>query len=224
LTQSSEAGTHVPQKIVLAESDPLILLGLERLLCLYKDFKVVATCLTGRTALTAILRHAPEMAVINMDIPDAGGLAVLTETIRHDVPTRVVLLIDSASHRHIFDAMSIGVHGLVLRTSAADTLVPCLRMVADGRRWLPQEIVGPAFDGEAERRKAEYLLLHDLTCRELEIVRLVGEGLPNKSIAHRLAVTEGTVKVHLHHIYQKLGVPNRTSLAALATTHLPRKS
>jgi DNA-binding NarL/FixJ family response regulator len=136
----------------------------------------------------------------------------------------VVFLTASADHRRMFDAISIGVHGLVLSDSATDTLLHCLRAVADGRRWLPQEIVGPTFDGEAKRRKADYLLLHDLTSRELEVVWLVGEGLSNKVIARRLRLTEGTVKVHLHHIYQKLGILNRTVLAALATTHRPHAS
>ena len=89
-----------------------------------------------------------------------------------------------------------------------------------GRRPLLQEVAQPGITDRSERPGGGLLLRH-LTRRELDIVRLVGGGLPNRVIARQLGLAEGTVKVHLHNIYQKLGIPNRASLAALAATPHP---
>ena len=89
-----------------------------------------------------------------------------------------------------------------------------------GRRPLPQEVAQPGTTEGGERPGGGLLITH-LTRRELDIVRLVGGGLPNRVIARQLGLAEGTVKVHLHNIYQKLGIPNRASLAALAARPRP---
>jgi len=89
----------------------------------------------------------------------------------------------------------------------------------EGRRWLPQEVAHPGITDGSERPKCG--LLSHLTRRELDIVRLIGDGLPNRIIARQLGLAEGTVKVHLHNIFQKLGIPNRTRLAALAARPYP---
>jgi DNA-binding NarL/FixJ family response regulator len=135
------------------------------------------------------------------------------------LPTRTVFLTASMSDHHVCEAVSAGVHGLVLKDGACDTLLQCLKEVTAGRRWLPQEIVKPAADRRSERQNAGRVMLSELTKRELEVVQLVGLGLANRAIAETLGLSEGTVKVHLHRIYQKLGIVNRASLAALAATY-----
>ena len=97
-------------------------------------------------------------------------------------------------------------------------MIACLKTVAAGQRWLPEELVAPAIRRAAERRATDVRPERVLTAREYEIARLVARGLSNKHIAHALAISEGTVKIHLHNTYEKLGSANRTSLAVLMRT------
>ena len=216
--------TREPSTVVLADDQSLILRGLEGLLAPEEDFRVVASCVSGQSAIEAIRREPPDVAVIDLNMPEVNGLAVLAAIVAEGLPTRTVLLTASTSDHHICEAVSAGVHGLVLKEGACDTLLQCLREVTVGRRWLPQEIVEPAVDRRAERQQAGRLMLSELTKRELEVVQLVGAGLANRAIADTLGLSEGTVKVHLHRIYQKLGIENRASLAVLAATYRADKA
>jgi two-component system nitrate/nitrite response regulator NarL len=166
--------------------------------------------------LDAIRVHRPDIAVVDVTMPGVNGLAVLGTVVDERLATRVVLLTASVTDSQILEAVTAGVHGLVLKESAPEMLVNCLRGVAAGRRWLPQEIIKPALDRELQRREEGRRFVRELTAREIDIIRLIADGLSNKAIASRLTISEGTVKIHLHHIYQKLGISNRAALAALA--------
>jgi DNA-binding NarL/FixJ family response regulator len=104
----------------------------------------------------------------------------------------------------------------MLKDTAADVLLNCLRQVAAGLRWLPEELVSAAMTRDIGREVEIRRTTDALTAREREVSELVAQGLSNKHIARQLDVSEGTVKIHLHNIYRKLGVMNRTTLAALA--------
>ena len=93
-----------------------------------------------------------------------------------------------------------------------------IRAVAEGGDWFPRELVETAFERETGRR-SWFRLTNSLTNREREIIVMVAEGLSNKEVAKRLSISEATVKIHLHNVYQKVGVANRTALAALAITY-----
>lgn len=209
--------TKATATVVLADDHPLVLQGLRALLDGQEEFRIVAACLSGQQALEAIRVHSPDIAVIDVTMPGVNGLAVLGKVVDERLTTRVVLLTASVSDGQILEAVTAGVHGLVLKESAPEMLVSCLRGVAAGRRWLPQDLIKPALDRELQRREQGRRFVRELTAREIEIIRLIADGLSNKAIAGRLTISEGTVKIHLHHIYQKLGISNRAALAALAT-------
>jgi len=177
--------------------------------------EIVAAALDGATALEMIRAHEPEIAVLDIYMPQLTGLDVLDAIERDGLATRVVLLTGSASDEQIATAVERGAWGLLLKESAPGTLMECLKTVSAGQRWLPEELVAPAIRRAAERRAADVRPERVLTAREYEIARLIAQGLSNKHIAHALAITEGTVKIHLHKVYEKLGGVNRTSLAVL---------
>ena len=133
--------------------------------------------------------------------------------------TKVVLLTATASDRQLLRAIADGVHGIVLKEEALTELVRCIRAVAEGRKWLPMALVNAALERETKRRSTSQRLTQLLTIRERQVVLLIADGLSNKEIGRRLELSEGTVKIHLHNIYQKLQVNNRTALAALAIAH-----
>jgi two-component system nitrate/nitrite response regulator NarL len=144
---------------------------------------------------------------------------VLASIAAESLVTKVVLLAATASDRQLVCAIADGVQGIVLKEEALTELVRCIRAVAEGRKWLPMALVNAALERETKRRSTSQRLTELLTIRERQVVLLVADGLSNKEVARRLELSEGTVKIHLHNIYQKLNVNNRTTLAALAIAH-----
>ena len=200
-------------RVVLADDHPIVLGGLRALLQAEAGVEIVAAAPDGATALAAIRAHEPSMAVLDINMPQLTGLEVL-EALEADGPaTRVVLLTGSATDEQIATAVVRGAWGFLLKEHALDTLMECLRTVAAGQRWLPEEVVAPAIRRATERREKDVQLARVLTAREYEIAGLVAQGLSNKHIARRLTISEGTVKIHLHNTFEKLGGANRTSLA-----------
>jgi DNA-binding NarL/FixJ family response regulator len=202
--------------LMLCDDHPLILRGLADLIAADTDIDIVATCGGGQQAIDAILEHMPDLAVLDISMPERDGIDVLKEVAREQWPVRVVFLTGCITDEQVIQAIAAGAYGIVLKESAAASLVDCLRHVAEGRRWLPSSIVQPAIRraSAAARRISPFELL---TRREKEVARLIADGLSNKEAATRLAMSEGTVKIHLHSIYSKLGVDNRTAVAILFT-------
>jgi DNA-binding NarL/FixJ family response regulator len=212
-TQSS------PISIVLADDHPVVLHGLADVLRSNADMKVVAVCSDGTTALEAIRKSSPNVAVLDVLMPGLSGIDVLESITADGLPTKVVILTATASDGQLLRAIAGGAQGLVLKEEALTDLVQCIRAVAGGRPWLPSALVNAALERETGRRSATERLTHLLTTRERQIILLVAEGLSNKAVGRRLDLSEGTVKIHLHNVYQKLQVNNRTSLAALAIAY-----
>ena len=138
-----------------------------------------------------IRAHEPDLAVLDITMPQLTGLEVLEALAADDLATRVVLLTGSASDEQIATAVERGAWGLLLKESAPGTLIACLKAVAAGQRWLPEELVAPAIRRAAERRATDVRPERVLTAREYEIARLVAQGLSNKHIAHALAIIGG---------------------------------
>jgi DNA-binding NarL/FixJ family response regulator len=205
--------------VVLADDHPLVLRGLQDLLAPHAHLDIVAVCPDGGVAATAVRELKPDILVADVNMPVLGGLDVLDTVISEKLPTRVVFLTASLADHDIFDAVARGIHGIVLKDSAPDVLLDCIERVAAGKRWLMSAHVGPAIEREVARRDDGRRLFNSLTARELEIAELTAEGLSNKQIARRLGILEGTAKLHLHNIYQKLGISNRTVLTAMVLTH-----
>lgn len=204
----------------MADDHPVVLHGLESLIGTDPQFRVVQTCTDGSSAFQAISELQPALAVLDINMPGMTGLEVLGRVAAHKWPTKVILLTASVGDRQIVRAIADGAYGLILKDAAADTLLDCLHAVGRGDRWLPSELVAPALEREGARGTTGNGIEGALTKREREIALHVAEGLSNKDIARRINISDGTVKIHLHNIYQKLGVNNRTSLAALAIAYM----
>jgi DNA-binding NarL/FixJ family response regulator len=204
-------------RIVLADDHRIILEGLEQLFRRERDFQVLATCTNGEEALAAVQLHRPDVLVLDVQMPRLDGLGVLKKIHEDEaLQTRVVLLTASLEEDQVLEAMQHGVWGLVLKESAATSLVQCVRTVARGERLLDPTTVGRALDRIMRRQQAMREVAQVLSPRETEIVRMVAVGLRNKEIASRLFIGEGTVKSHLHSIYEKLSVHGRVELTLYA--------
>lgn len=200
--------------LVLCDDHPLILGGLSTLITAEPDFSIAATAEDGEQALNVMRRHLPDIALIDISMPRINGIALLQQIDREGWPIKAVLLSASISDSQILEAIAAGVAGIVLKDEAPATLVQCLRTVARGGRWLPPHLVVPAIN---RGRARDITPLAALTPRERQVAELVAKGKANREVAAALSISEGTVKIHLHTIYSKLEVDNRTAFAIIFT-------
>ena len=206
-------------RIVLADDHVIVLDGLEQLFRLEPELEVVARSTTAEAAVKAVQEHRPDVLVLDLVMPGHDGMWVLRELSELNLPTRTVLLTAHVEENRLVEAIRLGVWGIVLKEMAPRMLMECVRKVHAGEKWLEQQSVTRAMERMQKRESEIDRLTRLLTPRELEIVRLASEGLRNKEIGERLSITEGTVKIHLHNIYEKLGVTGRSQLILYATKH-----
>lgn len=199
-------------RVVLADDHPIVLDGLEQLFRTETDFEVVARCRDGEEAIAAIERDHPDLVVLDVRMPRVDGLGVLAAVRDRRLATRVLLLAAAIEPAQAVEALRLGARGLVLKEMAPELLVEVARRIHAGGQWFDAALVSRALDEAGSRAAGAGPGDGALTPREREIVDMVAEGLRNRAIAQRLGISEGTVKLHLHHVYEKLGVTGRVEL------------
>ena len=219
LTDSSSTTTsNTPVSLLIADDHPVVLLGLISLLGSKQPFTIVASCSNGTESISIIRKLRPHVALLDTSMPGPESFEILDIVRAEDLPTRIVLFSASITDRDVAAAAARGVHGVLFKDCSPDTLLRGLREVASGRKWLPVMLMNGVFQRET-RQEDRSAAFGTLTDREYEAMLLVSTGLTNKQIARRLNICEGTVKLHLHNVYGKLAVSNRTALAALARSN-----
>jgi DNA-binding NarL/FixJ family response regulator len=209
----------VPIRVIIADDHPIVLEGLSQLFTLEKDFKVVGQCSSGAQALDAVQRLKPDVLVLDVRMPKVDGLAVLRELAARKSPTRVVLLTAEINDNEVLEAVRLGVSSIVLKETASQMLLQAARAASRGEQVLDDRSVRRALDHLLRREAGVAAARRVLTSREIEIVRMVATGLRNRQIGEALSISEGTVKIHLHSIYGKLGVSGRVELTLYAREH-----
>lgn len=202
--------------LVLADDHPIVLDGLENLFRQEADFTVVGRCVNGEEALRAVREYRPDVLILDIRMFKMDGLAVLREMKKEGLSTRVVLLTVALDEDQVVEAIRLGVSGMVLKEMAPRLLVQCVRKVHAGEQWLERQSFGRAMERMLRREAGAREIAGILTPREIEIVRMAATGLRNKQIAEKLFISEGTAKIHLHNIYEKLGLSDRLELARYA--------
>jgi two-component system nitrate/nitrite response regulator NarP len=183
------------------------------------DYEIVGTAGTGDAALREVERLAPDILLLDLQMPGGTGMDVLRR-IRSDrakTAMKVVLLTAAVDDSAFLEAQSLKAQGIVLKNSDPAYLLDCLDRVRHGRTWIDPELA------ERSKQLAKSLAVRDrapLAPRERQLIGYVRQGLRNRAIAEQLGVTEGTVKTYLHAIFEKLGVRTRTELAMRADEFL----
>ena len=203
-------------RVALADDHPIVLDGLEQLFRLEPDINVVARCRNADEALRAVRTASPDVLVLDLLMPGGGGLDLLRAMGDKDRRTRIILLTAVIDDDQLLEAIRLGAQGVVLKDMAPQLLVEAIREVHAGGQWLEQGLGGRALRRLLSREKRASEAARLLSSREREIVRLVAAGLRNRAIADRLSISEGTVKVHMHNIYEKLDVNGRVELTNYA--------
>jgi DNA-binding NarL/FixJ family response regulator len=205
-----------PIRLILADDHSIVLDGLRRLFESESDFQVVACCADGNAALEAVTKLPCDVLVLDLRMPAKTGLEVLKAMSDAHVPCRTVLLTAALKDDEVVQALRLGAMGVVLKESEPGALLECVRKVHQGEQWIDRDTMTRALGRVMMREAASREAGKSLTPRELEIVRMVAQGMRNKVVAEKLCISEGTVKIHLHNIYEKLGVDGRLELVLYA--------
>jgi DNA-binding NarL/FixJ family response regulator len=198
--------------VVVADDHPLMLDAVAGLFA-GAGFEVVARCRDGQQAREAIQKHRPDLAIVDIQMPHVTGLELLAEARAQAWPTRILLLTAGLEPELLVEAIRLKANGLVLKGAPGDVLVRAGEAVAAGGQWIDKEAMEQVIGILAEPADGAAAAL---TPRESDVVRCVARGRRNKEIARDLGISEGTVKMHLHNLYEKLSVSSRTELAILA--------
>ena len=203
-------------RVLLVDDHPMIAAALEMLLR-GTDYELLERARTVAEAQKLLAKLKPDLLLLDVHLPDGSGLDVLRKLGSSRSRPAVILLTAGMDEAQLLTAAELGPQGMVLKTSDPSLLMECMDAIVAGQRWVDPEI--------AERtRRARERAASDppLTRRERELVELVRQGLRNRDIAAELGVTEGTVKVYLHAIFDKFKVDNRTELAMRAADIIKR--
>ena len=202
----------MPIRIAIADDHALVLHGLKRLFDGEAEFEVVECCGNGAEAIAAARRGNVDVLLLDIKMPGLSGIDVLRTISAERLKCSTVLLTAALSDADAVEGLRLGARGIVLKESSPDTLLECVRRVSRGEQWIDSETMTRALDAITRRESMMSDPSRTLTTRELEIVRMIAQGLRNKAIAERLSISEGTVKIHLHNVYEKLGLDGRLEL------------
>ncbi len=202
--------------LVAADPHPLSLLGLANVLKSEPDIELLACCSTAEEALEKVWQFKPDILLLDIAMKDRKGLDLINELKNSSLEIKVVIFTTAMDEEQTIDALRYGVKGVALKSLPVRLLVKCLHKVASGGMWMEKESIGSAFEKMLQREAGMRRLRTILTAREIEVMKQVSGGLSNQEIAEKLIVQEGTVKIHIHNIYRKLGIKNRVDLTLYA--------
>ncbi len=202
-------------RIVLVDDHTVVLEGLRALLSTEPDLVVVELCNDGVEALQAVERHRPDVLVADAVMPGMSGVDLVHTLAERGLGIPVVILSASLDDQSLMQLLRMGVTGIVLKESASTELIDAIRLVHAGARSIPHALSERALD-LFSKPLPDGGPLEGLTAREREVARAVISGLSNKRVSKQVGIAEGTVKIHLHNVFKKLGVSSRVQLLLVA--------
>lgn len=200
-------------RVLLADDHQLVRSGLEQLLSGVPDLDVVGTAADGAEAVSLARQTRPDVVLMDLVMPEVDGVEATRQIMEQLPDTQVVVLTSFSDRERILDALTAGAIGYLLKDVEPAALLDGVRAAARGESPLHPRAARELLMARAERSGPE------LTPREVEVLRLVRQGLANKQIARRLGITERTVKAHLTSVFHRIGVADRTQAALWAERH-----
>jgi DNA-binding NarL/FixJ family response regulator len=198
-------------RVLLADDHAVVRKGIRQFLEEAGDIEVIAEADDGAEALRLVEEHRPDLAVLDIRMPEVTGVEATRLIKKHFPDVRVLILTSYDDDPYVFALLQAGADGYVLKTASSDELVRAVRTVHQGESALSPEIaskvVRQAMTGRPEGAAEQ---VETLTERELDVLRLAAQGLTNRAIGHKLGISHRTVQGHLQSIYGKLGVNSRT--------------
>jgi DNA-binding NarL/FixJ family response regulator len=208
-------------RVVIADDQTIVRAGFAALLAAQPDIDVVAQGGDGRDAVRLAEAHRPDVVLMDIRMPVMDGIEATRRILADpaNAGTRVLVLTTFDVDEYVYDALSAGASGFLLKDATADDLVAAVRVVASGDALLAPRVTGRLIREFARQRRSRPRPapeLEQLTARETEVLGLIAGGLSNAEIASRLVVSEHTVKTHVARVFTKLRLRDRAQAVVLA--------
>jgi DNA-binding NarL/FixJ family response regulator len=201
-------------RVLVVDDHAVVRQGLASMIATTDDLECVGAAADGGSALDMVRRLLPDVVLLDLSMPGTDGIAVLHSLAASSAP-RVLVLTSFGDPELVLEALHAGADGFLLKQSEAETILDGVRAIASGGSPVDPRVTPALLADLRDRGQGELL-----TEREREVLELLRQGLPNKSIARRLRISEGTVKTHVTHILQRTGAADRTQAALWAERHL----
>lgn len=200
-------------RVVVADDQTVVRDGLVTLLRLLPGIDVIAAASDGREAVELVAEHDPDVLLVDLRMPTMDGVEA-TRRVRADHPrTEVVVLTTYSDDESVLSALRAGARGFLTKDADAESIGRALQAAAAGQSIVDADVQRRLIDGTAKRVEAA---ASGLTPREVEVLRLIAEGLSNTEIARHLVVSEATVKTHINHLFAKANLRDRAQAVAYA--------
>jgi DNA-binding NarL/FixJ family response regulator len=194
-------------RILVADDHYVVRMGVIAIINNEPDMEVIAEAANGVLAVEMFDKHKPDLILLDSRMPLKSGIEAAKEIQQSAAEARILMLTAFDGDEDIFRALESGAQGYILKNSTGEHLIPAIRAVATGQRWIPDDV---------EKQLAKRKTFETLTPRELEVLHELAKGLANKQIASVLNISEHTTKGHLKNILSKLHVADRTEAATVA--------
>jgi DNA-binding NarL/FixJ family response regulator len=207
-------------KVVICEDQAIIRDGLEMLLNLEKDIKVVGLAQDGAEGVDLAARQQPDLILMDLKMPGMNGIEATRQIHTRWPAIKILVLTTYDDDEWVFDAIRAGASGYLLKDTPREDLLKAVRGTVEGKSFVDPAVAGKLLGQVASQQtQPATRLTATLTEREIEVLRLLAQGLPNADIAARLHLSEGTVRNHVSAIFTKLDVSDRTQAAVIAIQH-----
>jgi len=208
-------------RILVADDHTLIRQGLKQILELEKDLVVVAQAADGKEAVRLAKEHNPDVILMDINMPGTNGLQAIKEIKHEQLKCKIIVLTIHQDKEYLFKTLQMGAEGYVLKDAEPSVLIQAIRYVHSGQTYIQPNMTKELVQeyNRVTVREKEKKKINKLTSRELEVLRLIAEGMINKEIAKHLYISEKTVKNHVSNIFKKIEVSDRTQAAIYAFKH-----
>lgn len=199
-----------PIRLLIVDDHPVVRDGLRGMFSGDPNCEVVGEAADGAQALDLTERLYPDVILMDLHMPGMDGVTAIRELAKRKSPPRILVLTTYDQDSYVLPAIEAGATGYLLKDAPRDELMRAVRAVAEGKTVLSSSVAGKLVSQVRSPQR------EGLSQREMEILRLVALGTTNREIARKLFISEATVKTHLLHIYEKLGVPDRAAAVSTA--------
>jgi len=206
-------------RLLIADDHQILLEGVRSIIASQPDIEIVAEETNGERALESIRRVAPDVALLDIEMPGLSGIEVTRRVVAEKLPTRIVILSAHAGKTFVSSALEAGIGGYVLKEDAPGHLLAAIRANARHELYLSAVVTQTALSAAKETAQVAPLTHDGLSPRERDVVRLLAEGLSSKEIAEALCLTPKTVDTYRQNIMTKLGLKNVASIVRYAVKH-----
>lgn len=199
-----------PIRLLIVDDHPVVRDGLRGIFSGEPTYEVLGEAADGAEAVAVAERLRPDVILMDLHMPGMDGVKAIRELVKRGSPARILVLTTYDQDSYVLPAIEAGATGYLLKDAPREELMRAVRAVAEGKTVLSPSVAGKLVSQVRGPQR------ETLSPREMEILRLIAAGNTNREIARKLFISEATVKTHLLHIYEKLGVPDRAAAVSAA--------